>query len=710
MSNSYLARLPHPQRAHATWEQYRAWLVDVLGSSSDLVRQRLTAYNNFVARWPDLDEWFAASTRERLDLDVIAEHGRSCPQRLRPAHKATPYLCYLGFVHRVPFDTPFLLSIKASYFRHPRLLAALGLDGVLLHEYTQRLTRLGYSANHARPIIIWAYCRLMLWRGDPDARNITGSDLREFAEQVRQFYDTADGELVAVLRRRVVGDTRTPAQIVAARRHHSVSRLFILHVLLFNIGQVSTPPLRGARRASTWRDAMTPTATPADIKAVVERWLVLHDDTEATSSEGAGKLRRSLWFFLTWLLDTHPDVTGLSQLGREHIEGYLRHLPTLTRQRDGKPLAANTRRALLSDLRRFLTETLSWGWDGVPRRTLLTAADIPKMPRSLPRFIPRDQLDRLMTAAEELPDAQQRAALLIARWSGARSDEIRRLSIDCLDEYPSGHPRLRIPVGKGLEERLIPLHPQAANALRDLIKEVKVSGTAARYDRRVGRNVVYAFSHRGQLRSKTFLFHESLRQACELAQLVDEDGKPTITAHRFRHTVGTQLAEGGARLNTIMSILGHKSAQMATVYIHLSDDTIRSEYERILNDGGRVAGPAAEAILNDAANLAPADIDWLKTNFFKTELELGRCLRLPQEGPCECDFYLRCSKFFTTTEHAPRLRARINVQRKLISDATSRGWQREVERHTATLNQLCKLLDDLGEPHEVAGEESTCPG
>jgi hypothetical protein len=31
--------------------------------------------------------------------------------------------------------------------------------------------------------------------------------------------------------------------------------------------------------------------------------------------------------------------------------------------------------------------------------------------------------------------------------------------------------------------------------------------------------------------------------------------------------------------------------------------------------------------------------------FFKTELELGHCLVLPQEGPCECELYLNCPKF-----------------------------------------------------------------
>jgi integrase len=71
-----------------------------------------------------------------------------------------------------------------------------------------------------------------------------------------------------------------------------------------------------------------------------------------------------------------------------------------------------------------------------------------------------------MAAVDQLPDPYQRAALIVARRSGARRDEIRRLAIDCLDTYPDGHPRLRIPVGKGHTERSIPLHPQAAEAPR----------------------------------------------------------------------------------------------------------------------------------------------------------------------------------------------------------------------------------------------------
>jgi len=87
----------------------------------------------------------------------------------------------------------------------------------------------------------------------------------------------------------------------------------------------------------------------------------------------------------------------------------------------------------------------------------------------------------------------------------------------------------------------------------------------------------------------------------------------------------------------------------------------------------------------------------LKTNFFKTELELGHCLRLPAEGPCECDLYLSCAKFVTTPAYAPRLRERHGVERMLAEDARDRGWPREVERHCAVAARIERLLADMGE-------------
>jgi hypothetical protein len=137
---------------------------------------------------------------------------------------------------------------------------------------------------------------------------------------------------------------------------------------------------------------------------------------------------------------------------------------------------------------------------------------------------------------------------------------------------------------------------------------------------------------------------------------------------------------------------------MSMVYIGITDEDVRQDYQAVLGPGALIAGPGADLVRS--GGLAQSEVDWLKSNFFKTELELGRCLRLPQEGPCECDLYLSCAKFVTSLEYAPRLRRRRRREQDLVEDATARGWQREVERHQCTIRRLEQLLTDLGEPIE----------
>jgi len=144
-----------------------------------------------------------------------------------------------------------------------------------------------------------------------------------------------------------------------------------------------------------------------------------------------------------------------------------------------------------------------------------------------------------------------------------------------------------------------------------------------------------------------------------------------------------------------MRVLGHTSASMSMVYAQISDKEVLKDYKTVLGPGAIVAGPSAEVLRS--GELSASAVDWLKSNWLKTELELGRCLRLPQEGPCECDLYLTCAKFVTTPEYAPRLRRRRKIEQELIEDAQAHGWQREVQRQQCTLMRIEQLLNELGE-------------
>ena len=403
--------------------------------------------------------------------------------------------------------------------------------------------------------------------------------------------------------------------------------------------------------------------------------------------------RESLRRFINWLGAEHPDIENLSGVDRGIAEEYLQWLPTYISKNTGQPLAVTTVKHEVNALAAFCRDTAVWGWSDVPGKPLFTLRDTPRRPESIPRYLPAHELDAVVSAIYELEDPHQRAALLLVRWSGARRDEIRRLTIDCLDTYSDGHPRLRIPVGKGHAERMIPLHPDAADALKEVIEIAKAQNAIARRDSSVGRVVNHVFVRRGKLLSATTLFDKPLRDICMKLGLVGADGRQTVSAHRFRHTIGTQLAEGGARIQTIMAVLGHRSANMAMIYARISDPEVRRQYEQALTNGARIAGPAAEALLH--GKLDDATVHWLQTNFLKTELELGHCLRLPAEGPCECDLVLNCPKFLTTSEYAPRLRARLETEKVLIQDARQRGWEREVERHQATSRRLEQLLSEV---------------
>jgi hypothetical protein len=154
-----------------------------------------------------------------------------------------------------------------------------------------------------------------------------------------------------------------------------------------------------------------------------------------------------------------------------------------------------------------------------------------------------------------------------------------------------------------------------------------------------------------------------------------------------------------------MSILGHSSASMSLVYAQISDREVLRDYRAVLAPGATIAGRGAEAIRD--GKLRPSAIDWLKCNFFKTELELGHCLRLPEEGPCECDLYLTCAKFVTTPAYVPRLRVRRQTELTLAADAKVRGWIKEEERHRATIGRIDQLLQDLGEAQEGASVDKS---
>lgn len=570
----------------------------------------------------------------------------------------------------------------AGQIRVDDAATAMGID-LGTAELVEEAVALGYNRSSLNQAMRWTVGRIALHTGIRHASEITDDHITEALEAVRLFSERDD--------LRFFYPSAQNYRDNASKQW--ITHLHQLQVVLFHRGQVPTQP---RKLMPSWKP---PLILPPRMQIVADKWLAARRLTDAPAT--VVKLELAVRRFGDWLAEHDPEVISYADVTRDHCLAWAQDLAETPTEKSGKPLSAVSRIQRISGLSQMFRDTAAGEYTDVPGYAPISPRDAPKLPQRIPRFIPDHELDRVMPFINEISCPFQRAALLVARWSGARRDEIRHLTLDCLDHYPDWTPRLRLPGRKTYKERVVPLHQDAGEALQHLIDLRKDAPERPFTDERTGEPVRYLFMSHGKLLSLFYLFDTPIQQACAAAGLIvpggrGGKGRGTVTAHRFRHTVGTQLAERGAKLHTIMKVLGHSSVSMALIYAQISDREVLRDYKSILDPDAVIAGPATidlkSGVLPDEA------VHWLKTNFFKTELELGHCLRLPAEGPCECDLYLTCAKFVTTPAYAPRLRARRNVEQALATDAADRGWDREVERHRRTSERIKKLLTDLDQP------------
>jgi site-specific recombinase XerD len=665
---------------HASVEDYAAF-VQAFADLRGYARPRkesarlLLCRARFVQCYPSLAEWLGAPLIERVGRLYREDYNQSS---YPISYHARHYLIFLALRGYASIDWDWLIATHKLGLEP--FLPLLGCP-LVLPSLVETAVNLGYERKDAQMTLQWSVYRMLLHLGTPYLKAIHATHLAEFEQAVACFGDRPD---VA----HFFGSRERYQQGI---REEYLTAVHLLQTVLYHQGQVHTEPYR-----VTYQAPSRPPVRP-QMEAVVTRYLSMRRLTDQPIT--VKKTKSALLKFIDWLAQAYPLVESWTEVTRDQVMEYANALHTILNKR-GKPYAAQSKYTLLSRLSVFFQDTVSWEWEDVPHRPLLRHGDLPKLPKAIPRYIPKAQLDQLMPAIRALDCPYQRAALLIARWSGARREEIQRLSVDCLDSYPDGTPRLRIPAGKTKKERIVPLNEEAADAIRHLQQERK--GERGLLDRQTGVETRYLFMQHGRLISTSYLFERALKKVCRASGLVTVNNKVLITAHRFRHTVGTVLAQRGARLRTIQKILGHESVEMALVYIGLTDEDVRQDYQNALGPDAIIAGPGAEHV--HSGEFAEAELRWLQENYFKTELELGRCLRLPHEGPCECDLYLTCAKFVTTPEYAPRLRRRRRREQELVEDAIAHGWQREVERHQCTMKRIEHLLTDLSEPFDSVEE------
>ena len=347
------------------------------------------------------------------------------------------------------------------------------------------------------------------------------------------------------------------------------------------------------------------------------------------SVSGADLALRS---FATFLAQTSPPVTSLTQVTRRHVEDYKPWLAARPGQNKPRVTPATIAHRL-GTLRMFFVRIEEWGWDEAPGRVPMFPGDLPRQDHPLPRALDDAAAARLLRTAQGDRRMLVRVTVEMLLRTGLRVSEYTGLQADAVVLIGAG-PWLHVPVGKLHEDRYLPLHPQ----LVTLIDAYRAAHVPAGHPLLLPRENGRALDRHTVTRF--------INKAGAAA------GLPHIHPHQLRHTLATQAINRGMSLEAIAALLGHRSLDMTLRYAKIASRTVADEYFAV--------SEKVEALYGQPAQL-PADTAGPRMNRLRREhhrlLGNGYCTRPPQldcafESICET-----CSYFQTSIEFRPALAA-----------------------------------------------------
>lgn len=269
--------------------------------------------------------------------------------------------------------------------------------------------------------------------------------------------------------------------------------------------------------------------------------------------------RRDLATFEHWAAAEGVDPLTL---GPGSVE---RHLADLRAQgRNPASLARAT--TALRGLYRF------WVAEGLLAVDPTADVRSPKLPRRLPKALEESQVIGLLDSVDGTApvDLRDRALLEVLYGTGARISEVVGLSLLDL----TGDDGLLRVFGKGAKERLVPIGGPARMALdRWLGPQGRPLMEPRRFARRADAEAVF-LNVRGARLSRQGAW-AAVQGRAERVGLGD-----VVSPHVLRHSCASHMLAHGADIRVVQEVLGHVSIATTQLYTRLSQDHLRTAYER----------------------------------------------------------------------------------------------------------------------------------
>ena len=460
-------------------------------------------------------------------------------------------------------------------------------------------------------------------------------------------------------------------------------------------------------------------------------------------------VRRELFYILAkagrWVAAEHPgmlDPAGwtravaaewVAAVDRMRVGDWTRCVSSGPfRTEVGRPLRPPTKSTHIGALRTFFRDCQEWGWIPChfdPSRAFVIPRSVKALIGPEPRVIADDVWAKLLWAglnltADDMPrHAAVRATYypiemlraLAAVWlfAGLRLSEISRLRLGCIrwQEDGAGDERRRVclldvPAHKTGMAFTKPVDRMVGHAIDQW---VAVRPRQPEFvDARTSERVDLLFVHKGMRIGQTFINAALIPSLCRKANVPLRDVRGSITSHRARATIASQLynAREPMTLFELQAWLGHRSPASTQHYAKITPTTLTRAYA---GAGYFDRNLRTIAVLVDreaaTSGAAAAGQPW---QFY--DLGHGHCTysffeQCPHRMACaRCDFYIP-----KASSKGQLLEASANLQRMLVEIPLTEVERAAVEDGGEAVTRLLDRLADVATPSERSSRESCAP-
>ncbi|MGJ8454279.1 site-specific tyrosine recombinase/integron integrase [Pseudothermotoga sp. U03pept] len=244
----------------------------------------------------------------------------------------------------------------------------------------------------------------------------------------------------------------------------------------------------------------------------------------------------------------------LKDLSREVAEEYVKFL---SKSKDRRLTSSSLARKLCS-LRSFANYLVLKGtcstnpWQSIKN---------PKSYRRMPDFLTLHEVQRLL----EVSKANDRDHLILSLLylCGLRVSELCNLKVEDLSFSPAC---VRINMGKGKKDRIVPLNGQLTTELREYLSKSERTSSDFLFGRtmRIHPSTVFRIIRR-------------YAKACGITK--------RIHPHTLRHSFATHLLQRGVNIRVVQDLLGHSNLSTTSVYLHVVDQEKVDAVNKLLQEG-----------------------------------------------------------------------------------------------------------------------------